>query len=126
MTTPMQVLLVTGGRDLEERVKVFQTLDVQHARWPIALLMHGACPTGSDNHCELWAKSRQVPYLGIPAKWIVFGNSAGPRRNTSMLNFMGIVPTRCLAFPGGTGTADMTNQASRAGIPVEEAWECVR
>jgi len=31
-------------------------------------------------------------------------------------------PDYCLAMPGGSGTADMKQKASAAGVPVWEPW----
>jgi hypothetical protein len=60
------------------------------------------------------------------ADWGQYGAPAGPIRNKTMLT-QGR-PDVVLAFPGGTGTADMKRQARRAGVRVVEVtgdfqWE---
>lgn len=108
-------ILVTGSRDFEGYGVVVSAL----RKHKPTFLYHGAAG-GLDSLVELWAKtSGQVDYQGFPAKWTLEGNSAGPRRNSRMLKEAlekGL--DMCLAFPGGTGTADMVRKAERAGIPV--------
>ncbi len=80
----------------------------------VSLLIHGAAK-GADTLAENWARSRQVNYHGVPAKWDQHGNSAGPIRNEEML---ALGPEGCVAFPGGTGTADMVERCEKAGVKV--------
>jgi hypothetical protein len=49
------------------------------------------------------------------ADWAANGRAAGPMRNRAMAQAGARV---LLAFPGGSGTADMVRQAQRVGIPV--------
>ena len=51
------------------------------------------------------------------AKWEEHGNAAGPIRNRHMMTWK---PDAVIAFPGGSGTADMVSIARKAGIPVYE------
>ena len=82
------------------------------------MVIHGACPYGgADILAEDWAKSREVPYYGMPARFKLSGRRAGPDRNARMLKTN---PDLVLAFPGGTGTADMMGKADDAGILVVE------
>ena len=125
----MSVTLVTGGRDYNDRETVFARLDIRHNDYGIGLLVHGACRDrktgelcGADGLAEKWAISREVPYLGVPAEWGRYGNSAGPRRNRqmpTMCRAFGVPVEHVIAFPGGSGTADMAGYAEGLGIPVE-------
>lgn len=110
-------VLVCGGREYLDRDNVFQTLD----HYPdITLLIHGAA-SGADTLAEMWAKSRQVNYVGIPAKWKKLGRKAGPLRNREMLAmFASRPPDIIIAFPGGPGTADMMKIGRETGIKVDE------
>lgn len=110
------IVLVCGGRDFSNRTRLFGTLDAVHAKHEITLLVHGSA-RGADLLGEEWAKRRQVPYLGVPAKWDSLGKAAGFERNGRMLVWK---PEVVIAFPGGNGTANMIEQATRAGIRV---WE---
>lgn len=113
---------MTGGRDYADRSRVFVTLDEMHAADPFALLIHGACVDrfkklrGADRWAEEWALAREVPYIGVPAKWHSHAYAAGPVRNRDILADWN--PGVVIAFPGGTGTADMVRKAEHAGVPV--------
>jgi len=52
------------------------------------------------------------------ANWRTHGKAAGPIRNQQMLDEGR--PHLVVAFPGGTGTADMVRRAKAAGVPVME------
>ena len=109
-------ILVTGGRDFTDESYLFSVLDQIHAKYPIELVIHGAAK-GADSLAEKWAKSREVPYLGVPARWTAEGKPAGPKRNSRLLSYQ---PDVCVAFKGGYGTGDMKKKAARALVPV---WE---
>ncbi len=55
--------------------------------------VHGDCPRGFDKICSEWiANMKQIPDLNIeileekhPADWVTHGPSAGPIRNTEMV-----------------------------------------
>lgn len=111
------ILCVCGGRDFEDRAFVFATLDRIHKKRPITTLVHGAAP-GADWFAQMWARARAVRYVGCPADWDRLGRGAGPVRNAYMAAQEGI--EGLLAFPGGTGTADMVRRAREAGIKVME------
>lgn len=125
----MERVLVYGGRRFNDRKFVFDRLDAIHARSPIELLIHGACPNDLDEHgnvvaysadmlAEEWAKSREIPYIGWPARWRTGkrGKGEGPLRNQRMLDKTR--PTMGCEFFGGTGTADMRRRLKRARLPV--------
>jgi hypothetical protein len=53
------------------------------------------------------------------AEWNRHGNKAGPIRNATMLAMKPPVKL-VVAFPGGSGTADMVAKAKAAGLEVME------
>ena len=110
-------ILVTGSRDAICYGDVAAVLDWQHGTEPVALIIHGG-QRGIDSLAGQWAAAREIPCLVVPARWAELGKPAGPIRNKAMLNFMGIVPDKVLAFPGGVGTANMIAAAKAAGVPV--------
>lgn len=123
-------VLVCGGRDfgkdhLDSGV-VEDVLEEIHKDTPITFLVSGAQRTsgypdsdyGADWLGIEWALWREVNFMGIPAKWKLHGKSAGPRRNAEMLDTHPDIDL-VVAFPGGTGTADMVRQAKHRGIKVE-------
>lgn len=120
-------VLVCGGREYRNRIRVFEVLDGIHAEMPITLLIHGACVDmdgrrrGADALAELWALSREVPYVGVPAKWKTGGQHRkreGHIRNQVMYDRWR--PDRGVAFPGGNGTRSMVDIMRAGGTQVLE------
>lgn len=112
------IITVTGGRDFEDRWMVARVLGELHADHHIRLLRHGAA-RGADSLCDDWAKRYGVPRQAFPARWDLYGRSAGPMRNIEMLD---ATPRSDLlvAFPGGRGTGHARQYAERLGIPVRD------
>jgi hypothetical protein len=126
-------VLVCGSRDYNDREDasyLYGFLDGHHAAHPITALIHGGAP-GADQLADDWGKDR----LGLgsvtayPAHWRhnpaclpgcdrVVGPGAGPVRNQQMLDEG--KPDLVIAFPGGTGTADMVRRARKANVRVIE------
>jgi len=114
----MPRVLVCGGRDFTDRDLVFKTLDAvlkKHGDTKLAII-HGACE-GADLIAEEWAKSREIPYIGVPARWKKIGRPAGPERNKRMRDTTS--PDACIAFNGGNGTKGMIALMREVGI---EPW----
>lgn len=107
-------ILVCGGRDYNDRRRVFNNL----ARWaderPIHIIQGGA--DGADRLAVEFARARSLPYTTYPADWKRHGRRAGPLRNQQMLDEG--KPDIVLAFPGGRGTASMVRLAEDAGVDV--------
>jgi hypothetical protein len=118
-------LLACGGRDYNDRVFVYATLDRIHARRLVVLVIAGGklppCESwerarGADLLALEWARERGIPYEGYPANWPRFGPAAGPKRNREQRDRGR--PDVVVAFPGGRGTADMVAAAGERNIPV--------
>ena len=99
-------------------------LDSAHAEQPIDLIIHGdggrrrqGVPiAGVDLWAGTWADWRGVPCMVFPAAWNGLKNPAGPIRNKWQIKFG--QPTECHWYPGGQGTRNMVEQATRAGIKI--------
>lgn len=109
-------VLVTGGRDYHNDSRVFGALNRQHAETPITLLIQGWCRTGADWRARRWCWEHKVACLSDPADWHKHDKAAGPIRNSKILKDW--QPDLVIAFPGGSGTADMVTKAERAGLKV--------
>jgi len=104
-------VLVCGGRMYDDRSCVFRILDALHAEKTITLVLHGVAD-GADMMADAWAFDRKVETLRFPA-W----RYASPiARNDAMLREGN--PGLVIAFPGGSGTADMVARARAAGVRV--------
>jgi len=110
-------VLVCGGRDYDDQEMLYDALDdIERESGPITLVMQGGA-SGADELAVDWAKYRGKECLTVFADWKTHGKSAGPIRNSKMLEHS---PDLVVAFPGGTGTADMVAKARATGVPVEE------
>lgn len=112
-------VLICGGRD--------PSSDVCDAVWnwvmencsPGDVVIHGAA-RGVDTQAMIAAQTIPgVKHLPFAADWYAQGRAAGPIRNQRMLDEG--KPDLVVAFPGGRGTADMVNRATRAGVKVVHA-----
>lgn len=127
----MTTIAVTGGRSYGNAKRVAEALSKVHAATPITLLIHGAAD-GADTLAAQWAAREGISLDPQPADWgnldakpcrIKVGRNgpynalAGFARNLKMLDLR---PDLVVAFPGGPGTAHMTESALRRGIPVLE------
>jgi predicted Rossmann-fold nucleotide-binding protein len=110
------VILVCGGREYWSDDVVNATLDSQWLLDPADALVHGGCYTGADRLADRWARPRGVPVRVYKADWDKHGKAAGPIRNQLMLDTES--PRLIIAFPGGSGTADMCRRAERAGVEI--------
>lgn len=109
-------ILVTGGRDFTDADALAMALDAVHRKRGITLLIEGGA-RGADRLARAWAISRKVPYVTEEAEWAKYGRAvAGKLRNGVMLAKH--KPDAVVAFPGGSGTADMIAKAEAAGVPV--------
>lgn len=116
VTTGPRRVLIFGGRDcVEADVERWLDETADHALGPISCVIHGGA-RGADRAAGRWAKRRRFKVEEYKADWKRYGKSAGPIRNAQMLREG--KPDVGLAFPGGNGTADMTDKLRAAGVPV--------
>lgn len=108
---PVRVL-VTGGRDYDDRLKLFQVLEQLYEINQNIKIIHGAA-RGADTLADEWANKTGVRVEKHYADWTRHGRSAGAIRNNKMakscIDF-------CVAFPGGNGTKHMIETCENAGI----------
>lgn len=125
-------ILVCGGRNYNNRARIFQVLDdVCYDRgWitekdgngnylPNVTIINGAAK-GADYWSTEWAVVNWTGLKEYPANWELYGRPAGHIRNKEMLLE---APDLVVAFPGGKGTAHMVKIAKAAGIEVIEINE---
>lgn len=110
-------VIVCGGRDYDDHVRLFQALNKFHVQKGITLVIEGGA-TGADENARIWAESAGVTCVTCHANWHKQKKAAGPIRNQDMIDKLS--PDCVIAFPGGSGTADMVNRAKAANINV---WE---
>jgi len=116
---------VCGGRYFSDTKRLFDVLDRVRKDRGLSVVVCGAQRlwsqelrrwVGADWLAIEWALSRQLPFIGHPAEWAVYGRSAGPRRNERMPIWW--EPELGIAFPGGEGTSNMVDILEQRGIEV--------
>lgn len=106
--------IVCGGRDYSDKARVHQVLDGVHKKCTIHAIIEGGA-TGADRLAREWALEKGIQVFTAHANWKLYGNGAGPKRNAAML---ALEPDGVIAFPGGTGTRDMTRIAELSDVKV--------
>lgn len=110
-------VLVCGDREWRSWAAIWTAL---RELGPLTEVVHGD-GRGADKMCAYVARQLGYRVHTHPAKWDLYGKSAGPRRNQEMVDQhrdIGLV----LAFHDdlrrSKGTADMVRLARMSGIPV--------
>jgi hypothetical protein len=109
-------ILVCGGRDYTDKMAVWHYLD-SYGPPEITEIVSGMA-RGVDSFAAEWATKFGFTLHKFPADWSKFGKAAGAIRNQQMLDEG--KPDVVIAFPGGTGTADMVKRAKKANVEVIE------
>lgn len=110
--------LICGGRDFADAAMFNAAMgDLIRVKGCPSVIIHGGAP-GADRFAEAWAERMAVSRHRFPAQWDKHGKAAGPIRNQAMIDKGR--PHFVIAFPGGSGTADMVRRAREAGIDVAE------
>lgn len=110
-------VLVCGGRDYNDRRRLFAVLDKLHSEAGISVIIEGGAK-GADQLAAIWSDKPGVGLERFEADWENQGSFAGPARNRRMLAEG--KPDLVIAFPGGRGTADLVRKARRSGVKVVE------
>ena len=122
-------VIIGGGRSLPWRFEFETYLETLHAHCGFDEVIvgsnnrgHMGRRKGADAHAKGWADRMGLDTTVMDANWVAHGKGGGPRRNTRMLAYllaMAAYDQRLvIAFPGGTGTADLCMQARALGMPV--------
>ena len=108
-------VLVCGGRNFDDALTLGSWLGGIHKDHGISMLIHGDA-NGADRMAAKFAEWKGIPVKAYPADWQKHGKAAGPIRNRQMLDEG--KPDLVVAFAGGRGTANMIEQARKAGVKV--------
>ena len=114
-----EYVLVVGSRSVNDRKKIFDTLDRFCDKHSI-IVSGGA--RGVDSIAEEYADSRGLQKVIMPAKWDVYGKSAGYIRNEEMHKYISQHINRiCVAFWDGVskGTADNFKLVKKYDTPLQ-------
>lgn len=108
--------IIAGGRGHIVQQADYQLLDIWKHKLPITEVVSGGA-TGADRLGEIWAEMRGIPLCrkepdtlsGVIPFW-----QAARHRNQAMADYADAL----IAFPGGTGTADMIRRATQQKLVV--------
>lgn len=106
-------VIVCGGRNFRNSTFIENHLNTIN----ITEMACGGAP-GVDEIAYNWAKSKNIPVKVFPAEWDKFGPAAGPIRNKKMLEEFKPDCVIGFLYGSGPGTANMLNQAQKAGIGI--------
>lgn len=118
MGSGMKRFIVCGSRDYDDRAALYRALDHLVSLCGPFEVIHGDA-RGADRLAGKWAEDRDLKVTAVPADWKAHGKAAGPIRNREMLKYR---PDAVIAFPGGSGTADMMKAADKEGVLVLEPY----
>lgn len=113
-------LLVTGGRNYADWVKVQNTLNPYFEKYAHEMILIEGGAQGADRLAQQWARKKGIHVATVNANWDWWKDQgsikrAGPARNLAMAM---LAPDVLVAFPGGNGTAHMVEIARWSDIPV--------
>ena len=108
-------VIIAGGRDYHDYINFSKYCDKLLAnKIEIEVISGGA--QGADALAKRYAKSRQMSFKEMPAKWEIYGRKAGPVRNAEMAKEANAL----IAFWDGKskGTKSMIDIAKKEGLKV--------
>lgn len=118
-------LLIAGSRSFNDFELLWsftkESIGIMRKKYPDAdLKIVSGSATGADSLGIRYAKMNIIPYKEFPAKWNLYGKSAGPIRNKEMLDYILEGIPCLLAFWNGEsrGTKYMIDIAEKAGVPI--------
>lgn len=115
-------VLICGGRDFSDKQLLEEVLsEVFEKLNPSDTLVIVGDADGADALAEKWALANWFSVEKHHADWQTHGKSAGPRRNSEMVRSLcEHDDILCVAFPGGSGTADTVRKCKESNIKVRE------
>ena len=117
-----RAILICGGRDFTDKSLLDATLSELFETFnPSETLVIVGDANGADALAAQWALKNWYSISRHYADWDAHGRSAGPKRNSEMVaELMQYEDRRCIAFPGGTGTADTVSKCKQRNVKVKQ------
>ena len=111
-------VIIAGTRTITNYSALKRTISM--SLLPITEVVSGGCK-GPDILGERWAKENNVKVTRFTADWDKFGKSAGPRRNTEMVEYVGKDGALILIWDGySKGSSDILAKSIIKGLKVVE------
>lgn len=110
-------IIICGSRDFNDYPFLREKMDHLTGSLKKVVVLSGACPNGADKLGEQWAYDRWHSVERYLADWDKWGKSAGPRRNTEMLDALGEGGVVVAFWDGESrGTMDTLWKARKRGV----------
>lgn len=119
------VALICGSRYDVHPKFIGDALDECHQTWNIVDVITGGAG-GVDTFADGWADGMSLRRRIIPARWDIYGKSAGARRNIEMLDLNPDIVIAIMRFGGSRGTAHTIREAHRRLIPTRTYFDSQR
>lgn len=102
-------ILVAGSRNFYDYNEFKYVMDYTHNKYHITEIVSGGA-RGADTLAERYAKENNIPIKIFPAKWDIYGKSAGFIRNAEMHNYLINYEDRmCICFWDGESRGTQHN-----------------
>lgn len=108
--------IIAGGRDYVIQPIDYKLLDQYRAILPITEVVSGGA-SGADRLGEIWAEMRRIPVCKKAPDTlggVITFAQAAHNRNQAMADYADAL----IAFPGGSGTADMIRRAKARKLTI--------
>lgn len=110
-------VIIAGSRSIDDYDLVCQAIKESGWEDKITEVVSGDC-YGIDKLGAEWAIYRHIPIKTFPARWDLYGLSAGPIRNAKMAEYADAL---ILIWSGSSkGSKSMKEKAEVARIPIYE------
>ncbi len=107
-------VIIAGGRDITDYELIKRA--ILDSKFPITEVVSGGC-RGVDLLGEQWAEENDVIITRFLADWDKFGKSAGPRRNSDMIEYVGTDGGLILIWNGQSrGSKNIREKAITRGL----------
>lgn len=114
-------LAIVGSRNFNDWDKFVDFIDECLKEWgdDIECVVSGGA-SGVDTMAKKWAGKNKKKLEEFLPEWNIYGRSAGPIRNSKIIERS----THVIAFPskGGKGTQDSIKKAMKANLHVKICW----
>lgn len=117
-------LAIIGSRnftDFDKLKSIFKELFGENSEFfQDITIVSGGCPKGADALAVRLCALYDLPYEEYPADWDTYGKSAGPRRNTTIVQNSDMV---IACWDGrSNGTRDVINKTNKFKKPCLIIW----
>ena len=107
-------VIIAGSRNMSQSKQKWIARAVELSGFDVTEVVCGLA-RGADTLGKLWAESVGIPVAEFPAEWDKYGKSAGPRRNTQMLEYADALIV--FIWENSRGSANMLKQTILANKP---------